>query len=360
MYDGEAFLRHARGGIPRYLSELIGEFEADPSLGITPVTPYKWVASRHLAEHSPRFVEVPLPRRVRLPTLRALNSRRLRHVEPADVVHHGLYEPSAFDLWPGKRHITTVHDFLLERFPNLRDPDDDHPARLAEVIRRADAVICVSETTLTDFRHFYPDFDKPVFAIPHGVAASFFDPAPTRLPRLPDKYVLSVSNRMPHKNTDVLLEAFAELSPRHPDLYMVMVGARATNETAKLRELGIADRTVRMRVSDAVLPWIYRRAAALMHTSLWEGFGLPVVEAMASRCPVVTADLSALTEVGGDAVLVFAPHDREALAAHVERILTDPTEADRLRQAGVERARQFTWRHTAELTAKVYATVTAA
>jgi alpha-1,3-rhamnosyl/mannosyltransferase len=112
-----------------------------------------------------------------------------------------------------------------------------------------------------------------------------------------------------------------------------------------------------MRVSDAVLPWVYRRAAALMHTSLWEGFGLPVVEGMASRCPVVTADLSALTEVGGDAVLVFAPQDRNALVAHVERILADSTEADRLRQAGVARARQFTWRRTAELTAKAYATV---
>jgi glycosyltransferase involved in cell wall biosynthesis len=138
---------------------------------------------------------------------------------------------------------------------------------------------------------------------------------------------------------------------------LVLIGASGSAETAKLRELGIADRTVRLRVSDAVLPWVYRRAVALMHTSLWEGFGLPVVEAMASRCPVVAADLGALTEVGGDAVLVFAPHDRDALVAHVERILTDPTEADRLRRAGDARARQYTWRRTAELTARVYKTV---
>ena len=101
--------------------------------------------------------------------------------------------------------------------------------RLAEVIRRADAIICVSETTLADLRHFHPDLDKPVFAIPLGVAESFFDPAPTELPRLPDRYVLSVSNRMPHKNTDVLLEAFAELSKRHRDLHLVLIGARADN-----------------------------------------------------------------------------------------------------------------------------------
>lgn len=357
MYDGEAFLRHARGGIPRYMTELIGEFEADPSLGVTALTPYKWVASRHLAELDRRFVEVPLPRRIRLPVLRAMNARRLRRVDEADVVHHALYEPTAFTRWRGKKHITTVHDFMLERYPHLRRPEDDHPERLAEVMRRADAVICVSETTLADLRHFHPDLETPAFVVPHGVAGSFFNPAPRQLPQLPDRYLLSVSNRMPHKNTDVLLEAYAELSRRHPDLHLVLIGAAPRRETAKLRELGISDRTVRMKVSDAVLPWVYRRATALMHTSLWEGFGLPVVEAMAARCPVVTADVGALTEVGGDAVLIFPPQDAKALVAHVERILADPAEADRLREAGAERAQKFTWRRTAELTAQVYASV---
>src|SRR5690348_4370000 len=138
MYDGESFLRHARGGIPRYLAELIGEFSDDPTLGVTPVTPYKWVASRHLAERDRRFVEVPLPRSVRLPALRALNARRIRRAEPADIVHHSYYQPEAFDLWPGRRHITTVYDFIVERFPHMLPPGDDHIARHTEVIQRAD------------------------------------------------------------------------------------------------------------------------------------------------------------------------------------------------------------------------------
>ena len=359
LYDGEAFLQHSRGGITRYLTELIREFDADPSLGVTPVTPYKWVATRHLAEHDRRFIELPLPRRVRLPTLRALNARRLRRIEPVDIVHHSLYEPEAFERWPGDRHITTVYDFMLNRFPEMLHPDDDHPARMEEVIRRADAAICISETTLSDLHRFHPGYDKPSFAVPLGVADSFFDPAPTKLPRLPDNYLLSVSNRLAHKNVDVLLEAFADLASRHSDLHLVLVGAYQASETARLHELGIADRTVRLRVSDAVLPWIYRNAAVLMYTSLWEGFGLPVVEAMASRCPAVVANISALTEVGGDAVLVFEPDDRAALIAHVEQVLTDPSEGERLRAAGVERARMFTWRRTAEQTAKVYEQIAA-
>ena len=341
------------------MAELIRQFDADPSLGITPVTPYKWVASRHLAEHGSRFVEVPLPGRVRLSTLRAMNARRLRKAEPADIVHHSLYEPDAFERWPGTRHITSVYDFMTDHFPQILPPGHDLPARVEEVIRRADAVICISETTLKDLHRFHPNFTKPAFAVPLGVSDSFFDPMPTKLPALPDKYVLSVSNRMPHKNSDLLLQAFAELTKRDDDLRLVLVGAYTPPETARLSELRIADKTFRIRVSDAVLPWVYRNASALMYTSLYEGFGLPVVEAMASGLPAVIADAGALTEVGGDAVLVFDRDDKAQLVHHVERILNDPAEAERLREAGIERARLFTWRRTAEQTAKVYEQIAA-
>lgn len=354
MYDGESFFRHARSGIGRYFAELISEFGEDSTLGVRPVTPYKWVASRHLAEHDSRFVEVPLPRRIRYPVLRTLNGRRIRRAQPADIVHHTFYQPEAFDVWPGKRHITTVYDFIIERFPDLLAPGDDHIARHTEVIQRADAVICISETTRADLHTFHPDYDKPAFTVPLGVGPSFFDPAPTKLPPLPERYVLYVGNRTAHKNIGLLLEAYAEVAARHPDVHLVLVGAPGPTESERLAELGIDGKTVRLRVSDAVLPWIYRKASVMMYGSLWEGFGLPVVETMASGCPAVIEDIPALTEVGGDAALVFAPNDRATLVGHLDRVLTDRTEAERLRQAGLERARLFTWRRTAELTAKVY------
>jgi glycosyltransferase involved in cell wall biosynthesis len=357
MYDGEAFMRHARGGIPRYLTELIGEFRGDPDLGVVPVTPYKWVASRHLAELDRHFIELPLPRRARLGVLRTLNGPRLRRTQPADLVHHSLYEPNAFERWHGRKHVTTVYDFMLQRFPELLKPGDDHLERFGEVLRRADAVVCISEATREDLHRFHPDYDRPVFAIPLGVGDDFFDPRPARLPTLPEKYVLSVSNRMEHKNADVLLHAFAELSRRHPGLQLVLVGAYLPSETDQLSSLGILDRTVRLRVTDAALPWLYRKADVMVYPSRWEGFGLPVAEAMASSCPAVVSDLPALREVGGDAVRYFEGNGTASLVEHVERVLTDPTEAERMRRDGVSRARLFTWRRTAELTAEAYRTV---
>jgi len=193
-----------------------------------------------------------------------------------------------------------------------------------------------------------------VFTVPLGAGDSFFNPVATKLPRLPERYVLYVGNRTAHKNIDLLLAAYADVATRHPDVDLVLVGAPAPTESDRIRDLGIEERTVRMRVSDAVLPWIYRKAAVLMYGSLWEGFGLPVVEAMASGCPAVIEDIPALTEVGGDAVLVFAPGDSATLVSHLEHVLTDPEKAARLRAAGVARAGEFTWRRTAELTAEVY------
>lgn len=362
LYDGEAFMRHARGGIPRYLAELIGQFRADSSLGVEPVTPYRWVASRHLVEHDRRYTEVPLPRSVRLPVLRQLNARRLRTAAAADepdIAHHTLYEPSAFSRWPGQRRVSTVYDFMLDRFPELMAPGDDHLARVSECLQRSDAVICISETTRADLHRFHPGFDKPAFAVPLGVSDVFFDPPPTAMPALPQRYVLFVGNRAAHKNVDVLLRAFAERAAHDHDLYLVLVGAYLGSESRTLSELGIADRTLRLRVSDRQLPWVYRRAAVLVYTTLWEGFGLPVVEAMASGCPAVIADVDALTEVGGEAVRVFDHDDPAGLAAHIEEVIANTSEAERMRRCGMERARRYTWRRTAELTAQVYETVMA-
>ena len=159
---------------------------------------------------------------------------------------------------------------------------------------------------------------------------------------------------MGRKSVDVLLEAFSILAKGYHDLHLVLVGAYLRSERERLHELGIAGHTFRLRVSDAALPWVYRKAAVMMYASQWEGFGLPVAEAMASGCPAVVSDIGALTEVGADAVRVFDTEDQAALVELVERILTDPEEAARMQQAGIARARVFTWRRTAERTATVY------
>lgn len=360
LYDGEAFVRHRRSGITRYLSELIHEFRSDPNLGVEPVTPYRWVANSYLADGSEGYTQIPLPPRLRSSVFGLLNARRTRRAEAADLVHHSLYEERALEAFQGHRRVCNVYDFTLELFPDLLEPSSAHLAAKSMFLRRCDAVICISQTTRDDLRRFHPELDKPTFVVPLGVGKRFFEPESVRIRGLPDRYVLFVGHRFPHKNADLLLHAFAAIARRDLNLHLVLIGAHPSDERARLKELGIADRTLRMHASDAELAWLYHQAEAFVFPSIYEGFGLPVLEAMAAGCPVVMSNAAALLEVAGEAALIVEPGDADALAAQTERLLADRALRDQLRAAGRRRAEAFTWLRTAELTAAAYERVLAA
>jgi glycosyltransferase involved in cell wall biosynthesis len=355
LYDGTAFIRHRRSGVTRYLSALIHEFNADPDFGVDPVTPYRWVANDHLASKRAGFTHIPLPGRLRPAVLERLNARRIRRAaDTADLVHYSVYEAASLDAWRAPRRVCTIYDFTVERFPEFGREWSEYLPTKALFIERCDALICISQTTHDDLIRFHPELDKPTFVVPLGVGDEFFNPVQTRIRGLPERYLLYVGNRHPHKNVDLLLRAFADIRSDHPDLHLVLAGAYLQPETSRLQELGIADWTVRLRVSDHQLPWLYHQAEAFVFPSLYEGFGLPVLEAMAAGCPVAMSDAPALLELASDVALVFERDDPDALAGEVQKLVSDRILADRMRERGRRRAKGFTWRRAAALTAAAY------
>lgn len=354
-FDGEAFLRHTRSGVTRYFAELLREYADAPALGVVPVTPYRFVASEHLVDRVPgRYRRVPLPGRVRYPLLARANARRLRRRGEVDLVHHSIYEPAALDLWPDVPRVCTVYDFSMEVVPESFGDTSGLLAAKADFLARADVLVCISDNTEADLHRFHPALRQPVVVTHLAASEEFFDPRPATIRGLPERYLLYVGNRHPHKNADVLFRAFARIHRSFPDVALVLTGAWLPDEPARLAELGIDERVVTLRATDAQLPWLYHRAEAFVFPSRYEGFGLPVVEAMAAGCPVLVADTPALVEVAGDAAGVFGVDDDEALADLLGGLLTGPGEGERLRAAGRERAAQFTWRRTAEATARAY------
>jgi glycosyltransferase involved in cell wall biosynthesis len=249
--------------------------------------------------------------------------------------------------------VTVVHDLLPLAFPA------DYPRQqlyfrhlVPRMLRTARAVVADSESTRQDVARRYALPVERVRVIHPGLDPTMFHPDGER-PRGAGRgapYLLFVGNLMPHKNVLRLLEAFARLAPRRCRLVIRGSGrpahVRAVRDRIEGLGLGGAVRLVPY-ATDAGLRALYAGAVALVFPSLVEGFGLPVLEAMACGTPVITSNASSLPEVAGDAALLVDPGDTGALAGAMERVLGDPTLREDLRSRGLRHAKAFTWERTA-------------
>jgi glycosyltransferase involved in cell wall biosynthesis len=353
--DEQIFAAQRRGGISRYFTELIREFRADPGLGVEPVLPFRYVVNEHLQElANPGVRPSPLPDVLNRPrVLRALNAATRRR-SPGDIslVHHTYYFPAELETGAGAR-VCTVYDMIPELFPEHFSGGNPHQAK-RDFVDACDAVLCISETTRADLLRVYGALDKPVVVTHLGVGGEFFtvdaDPDPDAA------YILFVGQRGAYKNFAVLLESFAAVAARQPSLDLLCVGGGdfSPAEKSRMAELDLAGRVRHRHVPDAELPGVYARATCFVFPSRYEGFGLPVLEAMAAGCPVVVADTPCLLEVAGTAAAYFPPDDVAALADLLERAAGDPGGGARWRERGRLRAADFSWSRTARQTAEVY------
>ncbi len=225
-------------------------------------------------------------------------------------------------------------------------------------VRRSDRVIADSESTRRDLVELLGTPAEKIDVVPLGLgtvarAQPASEEAVRRRLGLGDRRVLlSLSAKRPHKNLGALLEAMALIDDRP----VLVLAGYATDHEADLRrragELGLED-DVRWPgwLDPAELEGLWALAEGFVFPSLYEGFGLPVLEAMARGVPVACSNAASLPEVAGDAAVVFDPSDPRAIAAAVVRL---PAEADRLRRVGLERAREFTWERAARATVAAY------
>ncbi len=264
------------------------------------------------------------------------------------------------------RRVVTVHDLIYARFPEAHAGVRDlgMKALVPAAARRSDRVIVDSLSTREDVVELIGVAPERIDVVPLGLGAARHDrPLPegevrVRHGLLDRRVVLALSAKRPHKNLAALLDALARL-PAEVRPVLVLPGYPTAHEQdlrARARMRGV-DGDVRFLawVSDAELETLWALADAFVFPSLYEGFGLPVLEAMARGVPVACADASSLPEVAGDAALLFDPHDAAAIAAALKRLLDDPELAAGLVARGHERVREFTWQRTARLTLDSYA-----
>jgi glycosyltransferase involved in cell wall biosynthesis len=265
-----------------------------------------------------------------------------------------LSSNSYLTLWflriPGIAIVYDLIAFEREMLPNRRSAVIER-LTMPPAIRRSAGFVAISQTTADALVARFPKTAGRVTVAPLGVAAT---PAGGDFTSLPEPgFVLAVGTLEPRKNLPGLVEAYRLLPPAVQDAHpLVVVGALGweTGETLDaLRSLGDRCRLIGY-VSDAALGELYRRCAAFCYPSFGEGFGLPVLEAMAAGAAVVTSSVSSLPEVGGDAVEYADPRDPRDIEAALRRVLEDPTRRADLGRRAIARAAGFTWDAFAERT----------
>lgn len=271
---------------------------------------------------------------------------------------------------PGSKYkrVCTIHDLIVYRFPGFFTRK--HIAILryltSHAVKNSDHIIAVSNATKKDILNFFPDVDDA------GISVTYQAPAPgfkkssreqteRTLKRfdLPSKYFLSLATYEPRKNLKNLTAAFIEFKKRSAcdDIALVLIGGtgwlesgismdRETLKTNKILPLGFVD--------DEFLSDIYSGALAFVYPSLYEGFGLPVLEAMACGQAIITSDVSSLPEVAGDAAVYVDPRSIDSIVNAMKRLLDDDDLRSKLKEKSLQHVSRFSWEKTALQTEAVY------
>jgi glycosyltransferase involved in cell wall biosynthesis len=321
---------------------------------------YTWEPTS-LAPSAAGVLPVVLPAQPRWTWTPLVFPRDLRR-RRADVAHVQYLVPP----WAPCPVVTTIHDLAFRRFPGLFPVK--HRLLLNWLIplaaRHAAHVITGSEATRRDLCEFYHLPAEAVTVTPYAADPQFRPQHPARAREavrrrlgIPGPYVLSVGVLQPRKNLPRLVRAYGRIAARFPHR-LVLVGKEGW-ANAELRAAAASlpvgkEAIFTGYVADADLPALYAGADLFVYPSLYEGFGLPPLEAMACGTPVLTSNTSSLPEVVGEAGRTVDPTDERALSLALEALLADPAERARLRAAGQARAAEFSWERTARETLAVY------
>ena len=291
----------------------------------------------------------------------------------ADLLHTPHY---VLPLLCGRASVTTIHDCIHLLFPEYL------PSRLAyhyahfmmgSAVRRSALVFTVSEASRRDILRFYPDADPDrLLVIPNAIDEDMLaDPGEEEMMRVRERYqirgrfVLYAGNIKPHKNLHRLIIAFGLLKqvPGHEDVKLLIIGDEINKYGSLRRSVEGAGVRQDVRffgfVPEHTLAALYRMASVFAFPSLYEGFGLPPLEAMACGTPVVTSNVSSLPEVVGDAAVLVDPYDARSIAEGIRRVLVDEVLRRDLQTRGVAHAHSFSWEQAARRVREIYAEVAA-
>lgn len=359
VFDYQIFASQPYGGISRYFYETAKRLAVMGGCGVEIFAPW------HINEYlTPSPGLILRGRKITRPPytaniLRSVNSALTRiAVKPRkdiDIFHETYF--TVRDNCPrSAKRVITVYDMIHEKFSQYFSKTDPYQRRKVRAVCRADHVICISENTRRDLVNLLGvprDKTSVVY-----LACSFPSPTGQVNRREGDKpFILYVGNRDGHKNFEGLLRAFASSKLLKGELSIICFGGGpvAFREKKLMASLGLSlDQVMFTTGHDSALAEYYASAAIFVYPSFYEGFGIPVLEAMSCGCPVVCANAGSIPEVAGEAAELFAPENISQLRAAMEKVVFSPGYANELMVKGYDRIKLFSWEKCAADTLRVY------
>lgn len=358
LYDFEIQIGQRFGGISKYFYEIISIIQKKN--GVNTFLPVILPKSYDLARLKGRK-PVNSPYRLN-DILFAINNiwfQILLRIRKFDVIHQTQYRVRIPNYINSKVCIT-IHDMIWEIYPET-DLGGKRAKNKKAAIDRADEIIAISNNTKRDLLKIYPNIDPNiVHVVHHGTSYTDINYI-ERAEWVPRRYVLYVGTREYYKNFSIFVAAMKKLMDLDDNIYVICTGEKSFTqeeviliENSKEEKGKYLKRFIQHKCSDKELIMLYCNAECFVFPSKYEGFGMPILEAYACKCPVVLSNTEIFREVAGDAALYFEPDDPDGLTEVVKTLISDEDLRRDYILRGTERAKLFTWEECAEETFNIY------
>ena len=365
FYDHQIFAWQSYGGVSRYFFELMNQFsqigKPQFELSLT-FSKNNYLKNGDIGNKRFFYINHKLPRKIVkiMLTINKIKSRKALSGRGFDILHPTYYDPYFLKYLKGKPFVLTIYDMISEVFNSQYANRDQTVENKKLLAKKAAKIIAISENTKKDILRFFPGIDESKVVVTY-LANSLpkLDISHSDL-QVPSKYILFVGGRRAfYKNFYFFIRSISPLLIEDKDLNVICVSEKPfkTSEREIFRNLRIEEQIHHISATDKTLAGLYQNALAFVFPSLYEGFGIPVLEAFACSCPAILSSTSSLPEVGGEAAVYFDPKNKDSIKDAVSNVIYNEELRDTLRTMGLKQLERFSWRKTAEKTKAIYRSI---
>ncbi|NUN22749.1 MAG: glycosyltransferase family 4 protein [Candidatus Jettenia caeni] len=365
LYDHQIFVFQDYGGISRYFYELTNVFHKQKDIYFD--LPLLYSNNQYVKKADYLKCKSFLEAKNFRGKIRLLNFIH-KHLEKKflckkgfDIFHPTYYDPYFLKYVGDKPFVLTIYDMVYELFPQIFSPRDKTSVHKKLLASKATKIIAISENTKNDIIKLFGIKEDKIEVIYLGnpLCVDAMKEETATSSELPQRYLLFVGNRRVYKNFDIFIESISPLLKDDNSLYLICAGGGkfTSSEIANLEKSGVINKVTQCSFDDNILAQLYKNALAFIFPSLYEGFGIPILEAFSCGCPVVTSNISSLPEVAGDAAEYFDPTDKISILSIVKKVIDDHDLRSKLKYKGYERLKNFSWEKTANQTKMLYKSI---